>query len=161
AVLARNLERLGERGRRQVLDAMPYLAGNPDERIRALALDALHAWGETPHIAQLLTLLDEPRNGTAEPISQLLGSFDLGRIEEVARFVLHLPAPSPAQLAWALDQVGVALSPEEERATLLGLVGRASAQPAEVRCALARLVSRWDDARAGDRLRGFLEDPHP
>jgi hypothetical protein len=156
--LARNLERMGEPGRRQALDVMPYLAGNPDERIRALALDALRAWGEARHIAHVLTLLDEPRNGTVEPVGKLLASLDLDRTEEVARFVLGLSTPSPAQLAWALDQVGVVLEADEQQSFLVDLFPRADAQPAAVRAALARLASRWADPRAEGWLRGFLED---
>src|SRR5438477_47411 len=41
AVLARNLERLDEEGRRAALDVMPSLVGHPAERVSALAVEAL------------------------------------------------------------------------------------------------------------------------
>jgi HEAT repeat protein len=161
AVLARNLERRGEGGRRQALDVMPFLLGHTDERVRALAGKTLRDGGEVGHLAQVVRLLDEPRHEAVGSAVKLLSELDLDRSEELARFLLRLSEPTPAQLAWALDQVGTALPPEEEQATLSGLMQRVPVQPPRVRSALARLAARWEHPAAGDWLRGLLEDPDP
>jgi diketogulonate reductase-like aldo/keto reductase len=118
AVLARKMERLAAAGRRAALDVMPFLLGHADERVRTLAAGALAEWGEPRHLAEALTLLDEPRIGAGESIAKLLSSLDLDRTEDVARFVLHLPAPTPAQAAWAVAQAGPVFPPEEEAEAL-------------------------------------------
>jgi HEAT repeat protein len=161
AVLARNLERMGELGRRQALDAMPFLLGHADERVSGLAVETLRYWGEARHHAQALALLDEPRNGAGEVVLRLMGFLDRDQAEELTRFVLHAPAPSPAQLVWALDQAGIALPFEEEETTLLNLVDRIAAQPAKVRCALVRLIARWRRPQTEGLLQKGLDDPDP
>jgi HEAT repeat protein len=159
AVLVRNLERLGEADRSAALDHMPLLLGHDDERVRAFAADSLRARGSTEQLARALTVLDEPRTPAVESVVGLFRSFDLDRTEEVVRFVLRLPAPTPAQLAWALDQVGVALPCEEEETALAGLCSRRSDLPAEVRRALAAAAGRWTHADADRVLRELLDDP--
>jgi aryl-alcohol dehydrogenase-like predicted oxidoreductase/HEAT repeat protein len=161
AVLARDLERKGEEGRRQALDSMPFLLGHTDERIRAVAGKTLRDWGEISHLAQVVGLLDEPRHEAVGSVVKLLSELDMDRSEELARFLVHLPEPTPAQLAWALDRIGPVLAPEEEQPALIGLMQRASVQPPRVRCALARLAARWEHAAAGNWLRGLLEDHDP
>lgn len=124
AVLARKIERLGTAGRRAALDVMPFLLGHADERVRVLAAGALAEWGEPRHLAEALTLLDEPRNGAGESVEKLFASLDLDRTEEAARFILHLPAPTPAQLTWAVAQAGPVFPPEEEAEALARLGDR-------------------------------------
>jgi HEAT repeat protein len=161
AVLARRLERLGKDGRRQAVDTLPRLLAHPDERVRAPALETLRHAGEPRHLAQAVELLDEPRLGTVEPVGKLLAYLTQDRAEEVARFVLHLPKPTPGQLAWAVDQAGEALPIEVEEATLSALLQQAPAQPRAVRCALARLTSRWPSADATHLLTEFAEAAEP
>jgi HEAT repeat protein len=158
AVLARNLERMGKSGRRQALEFMPPLLGHADERVRGLAGDSLRLWGKTPQLVQVAALLDEPRGGAAGAALQLLGALDLDRAEAVARFILHLPAPSPAQLTWAVDQAGVSLPFEDEETRLADLTRKATAHPARVRRALARLAARWPHPDAESWLVRFLDD---
>ena len=161
AVLARNLERAGEPGRRRALGVMPFLLGHPEERVRALAGKTLRDWGEVGQLAQVVGLLDEPRHEARESVVKLLGGLDLDRSEELVRFLLRLSGSTPAQLSWALDQIGTALPPEEEQATLTGLLQRASVQSPRVRGALARLAGRWRHPAAADWLRSLLEDQDP
>lgn len=161
AVLARNLERLGDAGRRRHIDAMPDLLGRADERVRGWAAESLQHWGGPAHIAQALALLDEPRIGAAASVTRLLGRMDVERIEAAARLLLHLPASSPAQLAWALDQVGAAVRFEDEATALSPLYPPKPARPPQVRRALARLAGRWPHPEAESRLLGFLEDADP
>src|SRR5208283_913557 len=92
---------------------------------------------------------------------QLLGYLDLDRAEEIARFVLHLPCPLPAPLAWALDQVSKALDFEAEEAALLDLMEKRSQQPAPVRCALARLAGRCPHPHGETWLPQSLDDGDP
>jgi hypothetical protein len=143
AVLARSLDRMGPAGRRAAIDVMPFLLGHADERVRAPAGAMLAEWGEARHLAEALSLLDEPRLDAGESVVKLFASLDLDRTEEVARHVLHQPAPTPAQLTWAIDQAGPVFPPDEERDTLLPLIERAASQPVVVRDALARLAERW------------------
>jgi hypothetical protein len=157
AVLARNLERLGSPGRRAALGAMPELLGHSDERVRASASDVLRAWGDAPTLARVLLLLDEPRSEGAAAALALLGGIELDRIEETARLILHLAAPSPASLAWALDRAGDAFPCEEETGALSDWLSKAATQPPIVRRALARLAGRWDEAPA-EHLHRFLDD---
>jgi HEAT repeat protein len=159
AVLVRQLERLGEAGRRQAIDAMPQLLAHADSRVRSVALETLRQRGETRHLAEVVALLDEPRTDAIEAVNQLLTSLDLDRTEEVARFLLHLPNPTPAQLAWAIDQAGEAF-PIEEEAELLSRLPDNHEQPRPVRCALARLTARWPDAARGCWAAFGLTDPH-
>jgi hypothetical protein len=106
AVLARNLERMGEAGRRDAIDAMAALLGHADERVRRIAVETLRQWGEPRHLAEALALLGEPRSGAGESVANLIGTFDIDRAEVVARYILSLPAPSSAPLAWARSQLG-------------------------------------------------------
>jgi HEAT repeat protein len=162
AVLLRNLERLGETGRRRALDSMPYLLGHADDRVRKLAADTLRNWGEVGHLLQALTWFDDLRHGAGATVKQLLAAVDLDRIEALARLVLHSPEATPAQRAWAVDQAGsMALPVEEEETMLLALVERASTQPVAVRCALARLLARWPHPQAEGWLRSWLQDEDP
>jgi hypothetical protein len=160
AVLARNLERLGHGGRRAALDAMPDLLGHADERVRAVALDTLLAWGDAPALARVLLLLDEPRSDGASAARELLGGLELDRIEETARHVLHLPRPSVGSLSWALDRAGDAFPCKEEAAILDEWLCKAPLQPPAVRQALARLAGRWQRA-VRDHLLAFLDDDAP
>jgi HEAT repeat protein len=146
AVLVRQLERLGETGRRQAIDTMPQLLAHADSRVRSVALETLRRSGETRHLAEVVALLDEPRTDAIEAVTQLLTSLDLDRTEAVARFLLHLPDATPAQLAWAVDQASEIFPIEEEEATLRALLSRAEELPGPVRCALDRLTARWPGA---------------
>ncbi len=159
AVLARNLERLGDRGRRQALDVMPFLLAHPDERVRAPAGKTLRDGAEVGHLAAVVGLLDEPRQEAVGSVVKFLSELDLDRTEDLARCLLRLPAPSPAQLAWALDQIGPVVPPAEEAEGLTRLMQQVAGQPAMVRGALARLAARWQHPAAGDWLTGLLEDP--
>jgi hypothetical protein len=161
AVLLRDLERMGEAGRRQALGTMPFLLGHADERIRGVAADALRAWGEAPLLAEAVALLDEPRSEAAESVVKLLASLDLDRVEETARLLLHREAVSPAQLAWAIDQAGVVFPIEEEQAVLVALLAQAGEHAPAVRAALVRLASRRGGAHVGPTLLRFLADPDP
>jgi HEAT repeats len=160
AVLARNLERLGEAGRRQFLDLMPALLAHPDERPRVLPLETLRAWGEPRQLAEVVSLLGEPRLGTVEPVMRLLSNIGLDRVEAVTLLILQSSEPSAVQLAWVLDQVGPVL-PHEEAPGLLVLFDDVASRPSRVRAALARLASRWDHPQAETRLRVLLDDPDP
>jgi aryl-alcohol dehydrogenase-like predicted oxidoreductase/HEAT repeat protein len=160
AVLARNLERLGEGGRRAALGVMPALAGHPAERVSALAVEALRHDGEARHLAEALNWLDDPRTGAGAAVQKLLGYLDQDRIEEVARLILHRPGASPAALAWALGQAGPVFPAEEEAPALLGHLARAAEQAAPVRRALAALAARWP--QQGDTcLKALRGDPGP
>jgi diketogulonate reductase-like aldo/keto reductase len=160
AVLARKIERLGAAGRRAALDVMPFLLGHADERVRTLAAGALAEWGEPRHLAEALTILAEPRGGAGESVLKLLASLDLDRTEEVARFILHLPAPTPAQAAWAVAQAGPVFPPEEEAEALRRLqplVPEADPPPAQ------RLHPSHPHARAAaltpERAAALMADP--
>jgi hypothetical protein len=150
---------MGPAGRREAIAAMPLLLGHADERARALARETLRDWGEPPVLAGVLALLDEPRADGADAARELLGILDLDRLEELARSVLRLPAPSPARLAWALDAAGEVFPCEAEEATLLDLLMRSGQFPSQVRCALARLAGRWEHPQAAACLPQFLDDP--
>jgi hypothetical protein len=163
AVLARELVWLRPEGRRRSLDLMPRLLGHDDERVRRWALEALRESGRPGHLAEALLLLDEPRHEAAGSAARLLHDLegDLDRAGDLARFVLGLPHPSVAQLAWAVRQVGFGLAVEPIPATLADLIQRANAQPAEVRRALAGLAARWHHPERDDWLGRFLDDPDP
>jgi HEAT repeat protein len=90
AVLVRQLERLGEAGRRQALDAMPQLLAHADSRVRGVALETLRRCGETRHLAEVVALLGEPRTDAIEAVTELLAALDLDRTEAVARHLLRL-----------------------------------------------------------------------
>src|SRR6266545_3853929 len=121
AVLLCHLERLGEAGRRQELAMLPPLLAHLDSRVSGLAVNTLRDWGEPRHLADMVALLDEPRNGAGEAVAKVLRGLDLDRIEETARLILHEARSSPAQRAWALDQVGVILPLEGVEKALLGM----------------------------------------
>jgi hypothetical protein len=154
AVLVRELDRMGKEGRRAAVAAMPFLLGHADERVRCRAAEALHEWGQTYHLTEALTLLDEPRSEAAANVAKLFASLDMDRMEAVARFLLHRTDAAPAQLAWALDQAGEVFPCAEEEAALGQLVTNALARPSVVRAALARLTSRWTHPH-GDRPPGL------
>jgi HEAT repeat protein len=156
AVLARDLDRMGPAGPRQVLFAFPRLAAHEDERIRRRALDGLRRWGRAEHLAQALALLDEPRGEAYQPLVDLVAGFDLDRAAEVARLVLARSDAPPGALAWAIDQFGVSLPAEAVTAWL-----DHPAQPSAIRRALARATGRWADPGALEQLRRFLADPDP
>lgn len=106
AVLARNLERMGEGGRRQAIEAMPFLMKHANERVRALTGKTLRDGGEVGHLAQVFRLLEDPRFDGATVIEKLLSDLDLDRSEELARFLEEshqsfskLPAPARCVLA--------------------------------------------------------------
>jgi aryl-alcohol dehydrogenase-like predicted oxidoreductase/HEAT repeat protein len=160
AVLVRDLKRRSEEDR-SLLEAMPLLLGDPDERVRGLAARALRREGEAAHLARALLLLDEPRSQAPASVHQLLTSLDQDRIEEVARDILHQAAPTPGQLGWAVDQVEIVFPAEEETAILTALLRQPAARPTTVRAALARLASRWDHPEAEGWLHLFLRDPDP
>jgi hypothetical protein len=159
AVLARTLDRMGDAGRRQALDVMPFLLGHDDERVRSAAVDVLRRWGESAHVAQAVAILDEPRAGAGDSVADLLRSLDLDRTEAAARLIHRLPEPTPTQLAWAVDQAGVVFPCVEEEAALLRLFSIAVRPP--VGRALARLAARWDRPEAATWLHRFLDDPDP
>jgi aryl-alcohol dehydrogenase-like predicted oxidoreductase len=158
AVLLRTLEHMEDRGRRQDLHALPLLLTHPDERIRALCRKTVRAWGDVRHLATIAGLLDEPRQEGIGEIVKLLSELDDDRTEELARFLLRQSEATPAQLAWALDQVGIAFPVEEEEEIVTGLVQQAAAQPPVIRCALAGLAARWEHAVANDWLKALLAD---
>lgn len=161
AVLARDLERSGVEGRRRAVDRMPRLLGHDDERVRRRAFETLQAAGELPQLAEAVRLLDEPRREAAGLVRELLDGLDLDRAEALAVHVLNAPDPSPATLAWALDQVGVSLPIEEAPTAWLDLTERADDKPGAVRLALAGLAARRGQPSDLDRLRRFLDDPDP
>jgi HEAT repeat protein len=163
AVLARELDRLRPGGRRRALDAMPRLLGHDDERVRRWAFEALRESGEPRHLAEALRLLDEPRHEAAGSAARLLQDLepDLDRSEALALFLLAMPQPSAAQLAWALRQVGPDGAVEEVPESLAGLMRQAAGQPAEVRRALAGLAARWQHPERDGWIGRFLDDPNP
>ncbi len=158
AVLLRNLERLGEKGRRQALGVMPFLLQHTDERIRSLAGKTLRDWGAIKDLVPVAGLLAEPRQEGFACAVKLLGELDEDRKEELARTLLHSEEATPAQLAWALDQVGHALPVEEEQDLLTQLVQNLAQKPPLVRGALARLLGRWPSPAANDSLLAMLAD---
>jgi hypothetical protein len=161
AVLLRNLERMGDEGRRAALDAMPLLLGHTDERIRTLAGECLRDWGQARQLAAVVGLLDEPRQDGVANAVKLLSELDEDRKEELALFLIRQSEPTASQLAWALDQIGQALPADGQRATLARLGEQASSQPLPVRRALARLCSRWDDPITEEWLETLLADRDP
>jgi hypothetical protein len=157
-VLLRNLERLAEKGRREILDEMPFLLKHADERIRALAGKCLRDWGEVRHLASVVGLLDEPRQDGAGNAVKLLSELDEDRKEELAVFLLRQSESTAGQLAWALDQVGQVVPADDLCSTLARLGEPASAQPLLVRRALAGLCSRWDHPLGDKWLAALLAD---
>jgi HEAT repeat protein len=179
AVLVRKLERMGEAGRRQALGVMPFLLGHADERVRAVALEVLRDWGDPEVLARVVQLLDEPRAEGAAAAAELLAALDLDRVEDTARLLLEMEDATPAQRAWALDQVGVAIPFDEAPPALdellkgvsmeavasgaasarrLGPHRRADAAPL---AALVRLAGRPQAPPLGDMLRQLLADSDP
>jgi hypothetical protein len=158
AVLLRNLEHMSATERRDALDFMPFLLTHADERIRAVAAKALRDGGECHHLVRVVALLDELRHEGAGGVVKLLSELDQDRREELARLLLHSNESTPAQLAWALDQVGEAFPADEESARLTGLVQKMADQSLPVRCALARLAGRWNHPAADDWLEAWLAD---
>jgi HEAT repeat protein/diketogulonate reductase-like aldo/keto reductase len=158
AVLARNLERLMHPERRAQLDVMPQLLAHADERVRTLAADALLRWGQPPHLAAALALLDEPRLGAGETLANLLERLDLDRTEDIARHIVALPNPTPKQSAWALKQFDESSSAPEEPGPLEEL-GRHRAP--RVRASAAELLTKRDDPAAAALLRELQADHHP
>jgi aryl-alcohol dehydrogenase-like predicted oxidoreductase/HEAT repeat protein len=156
AVVVRNLEELGESGRRRHLDLLPALLSHEADRARSLAIEALRRHGGTVHLALAVGQLEDPRTGAGAAVEQLLRNIDLDRIEETARYLLHKDDPSPAQLAWAIDQAGPVYPPEEEREVLLRCVEAFARQPPRVQIALARLAGYWPDKEADPWLLAFL-----
>ncbi len=161
AVLLRNLERIGEKGRRDALDAMPFLLRHADERIRALAGKGLRDWGQVHHLVSVAGLLDEPRQDGFGDAVKLLSELDEDRKEELALYLLRQSEPTAGQLAWALDQVGQALPAEDVDSILARLGEQAPNQPSMVRRALARLCSRWDHPLADKLIEILLVDREP
>jgi HEAT repeat protein len=126
AVLARNLERLGQAGRRDILHVLPRLVNHPDDRVRGWVIQALRDDGGPVHWTEALARLGDPREDTSSPVDQLVRGFEQDRLEEVAKFILRLDHPHPAALAWALSQVDEAFPAEEvqselDRLKLLGI----------------------------------------
>ncbi len=161
AVLLCNLERLTESGRRAALDEMPFLLRHSDERIRALAGSCLRDWGQVRHLASAVRLLDEPRQDGVGNAVKLLRELDEDRKEALALFLFHQGEPTPAQLAWALDQVGQALPADGLQSILVHFGRAAPTQSLPVRRALARLGSRWDDPMAEEWPMALLADDDP
>jgi HEAT repeat protein len=157
AVLVRLLEQMGEEGQQQRLDLMPRLLGHDDSRVRSVALRTLRLWGKPEHLARALALLDEPRREASESVRGLRDQLNLDQAEATALVVFGGEGPGPALLAWAIDQVGVAVSPEAVQPILTGLLNRADSVAAEVRQALVRLLARWPERQAGK----LLADPDP
>jgi HEAT repeat protein len=160
AVLVRKLEVLGEKGRRAHLDALPPLLSHEADRARTLAAETLRRWGRPEHLAAAVAQLDDLRAGAGDTVAGLFQRVDLDRIEETARLLLRAPAPSPAQLAWAIDQAGPVFPPEEEAASLHSLFESAATHPPRVRQALTRLGGRWPEVTA-NRLQVLLTDAAP
>ncbi|HZU35343.1 MAG TPA: aldo/keto reductase, partial [Gemmataceae bacterium] len=161
AVLLRNLERLGEKGRRAALNEMPFLLRHAEERIRVVAAKCLRDWGQVRHLASVTALLDEPRQEGISNARKLLSELDEDRREELVLWLLQQTDPTPAQLAWALDQVGQTLPPDDQNALLSRLGQQAPAQPLPVRRALARLYARWDHPLVEKWLETLLADGDP
>jgi HEAT repeat protein len=160
AVLVRHLEQMGPAGRRQHIDTMPALLTHADERVRHLARDALSRDGQPAQLARALELLDEPRYGAGDTLSELLRALDLDRTGELARLVLSQEGSLPAALAWAIDQVGEAIDPSDAE-KILDRVLEPLPQPAVVRCALARFHARWQHPRRDAFLMQLLHDVDP
>jgi hypothetical protein len=156
AVLVRKLEEMGESGRRKYLDAMPVLLSHEADRARSLAVETLRKRGETVHLAMAVAQLEDPRIGAGASVGQVLKGIDLDRIEETARYILHMERPSAAQLAWAIEQAGPVFPPEEEADVLRALLETAARYPTRVRRALDQLGERWLGAPVAG---GKEEDP--
>jgi hypothetical protein len=148
---------MGEDGRCRSLDAMPALLSHEAPRGRALARQALARRGQAEHLAAAVARLDDPREGAGDAVTGLLASLDLDRVEETARLILHTTHPSPAQLAWAIDQLEQSFPAGEEEELVTRLFLSLSSHPPRVRSALARLAGRW--VGAGDHLPDLLADP--
>jgi len=110
AVLARNLEQLDRRGRRDALGVLVRLANHPDERVRAWVVRALRDDGTPEQWADAIVLLSDPREDTASVVEALTRGIELERTEEVAKHLLARPAPPRAALQWAHRQMADALS---------------------------------------------------
>jgi HEAT repeat protein len=163
AVLARELRRMRSDGRRRALDLMPRLLGHDDERVRRWAFEAIRESGQARHLAEVVRLLDEPRHEGSGLAARLMFELepDLDRVADLACFILALPQPSVAQLAWAIRQFGPGRPTEHIPEDLTILMGQATSQPAQVRRPLASLAARWDHPLRDGWLRRFLEDADP
>ena len=160
AVLAREMRRMRSAGRRRALDLMPRLLSHNDERVRRWALEAIRESGQPRHLAEVIRLFDEPRHEASGSAARLLSELepDLDRVADLACFILTLPRPSVAQLAWAIRQFGTGRPTEHVPDDLTHLMGQATSQPAQVRRSLAGLAARWRHPLRDDWLRRFLED---
>ncbi len=165
AVLVRHLEQLGEEGQRHQLDLMPRLLGHTDSRVRSVALRTLRLWGKPEHLARALELLDEPRLEASESVRTLRDQLNLDQAEATALRVFGEPGASapgfrfPRLLAWAIDQVCVAVPPEEVRSVLETLLRQSIALGKEVVQAVIRLLVRWPEGQAITPLAAFFASP--
>lgn len=161
AVLLRKLEQLQERGRRDALDQMPNLLKHADERIRGVAGKCLRDWGRVEHLAAVVAILDEPRQDGFADAVKLLSELDDDRKAALALHLMQQVQTSNGRLTWALDQVGDALPADEARPYLALLWDNVSPQSASIRCAFARLCSRWRDRVTCDWMMTLLTNSEP
>jgi hypothetical protein len=167
AVLARNLDRLGRAGRRDIIHLLPRLVNHLDDRVRGWVIQALRDDGGPVHWSEALARLGDPREGTASPVDQLVRGFEQDRLEEVAKFILRLDHPPSAALAWALSQVDEAFPAEEvqselDRLKVLG-IGPSSTSALPANPEVEPLPEGHPHARAAaltpERARELVEEP--
>ncbi len=161
AVLARNLRQLGKRGRKNAVDDMPALAGHDDQRVRKLALDCLRSQAAPCLLAEALVIVDDPCRPAAHDVTEMLAQLDDDCEEDVARAVFSKSGPSPAQLAWAIDQVGEVFPWEESPPTLVRYIENFCDQLQPVRTALVRLAGRVNERPTRELLRRAIADKDP
>jgi Aldo/keto reductase family len=150
AVLARDLN---ENDPHRLVDHVAPLLAHRMDRVRRLASKILLGSGQPAHLVAAIELLNEPRSGATEAVTQLVERLDHDWIEAASRLILHRMGVGPATLAWAIDQAGRIYPESEEPDALERLLREVDTQAATVRAALARLC-----ARSGQPFDAFLDD---
>jgi HEAT repeat protein len=160
AVLARNIELLGRKGRHKALNTLVRLVNHSDERVRAWVVLALREDGNAEQWADAIGLLNASREDAAPTIEALTRGIELERIEEVAKFIFRLDAPARGSLHWAFAQVGEAFPAEEVQEDLERLKNEL---PLENANAVSPFPPDHPHARAAaltqERAKELIDDP--
>jgi aryl-alcohol dehydrogenase-like predicted oxidoreductase len=150
AVLARNLDELGDDGGRQMLDGLPHLIAHDDEQVQRRSAAWLLRWGQPRHFAESARVLDDPRRAASPTVRKLLDRLDPPRRAETVAIALAEDSTGP--LAWAIGQLVTYVAADPHTARVCQLMETCAERPAQVRRALAGLAARWPHFQASERL---------